>query len=428
MEIQKLNEWNPWWENKELVKELKGILREQYKEIIKSLEIKEISVIIGARRTGKSTLMYQMVDNLLSKGIKSEQILFVNLDDKKFENNSLEEIYSAYRENINPQEKAFIFIDEVHRKEGWESWIRKKYDLKTNCKFVVSGSCSYLLKKEYSTLLTGRNLTFEIFPLSFEEYLSFKKITLNKGALKKGVITDQTKHTLLNALKNYIEKGGYPEIFFAKEEFKFKILKQYFDDILYKDIISRHNINSKKVQDLALFLITNLSEKFSLRNLRNSLGISYDSIKDYLSYYLESYLFFVNDFFSYSLKEQKARASKIYCIDNGLRNAVSFKFSKDEGRLVENLVFIELKRRNKEVYYWENKKEVDFVVKTGNNLQGINVTYSDEINKRETQGLKEFKEEFKGKVRKLMIITKNIEKREEGIEFIPLWKWLLEVG
>ena len=425
MEINKLFEWNSWWEDKESINELKGKPREKYESLIKSIGIKEIVIILGVRRSGKSTLMYQMIDRLLSGGVKPTQILFVNLEDKKLNEDSLDDIYSVYRASINPKERAYVFMDEVHRKEGWESWIRKKYDLKENCKFVISGSCSYLLKKEYSTLLTGRNLTFEVFPLSFKESLLFNSGVLNENALRKGIITDRTKFEILNHFKEYLKKGGFPEILLAKEEFKFKILKQYFDDLLYKDIIGRYNINSRKAQDLALFLITNFASKISLRNLRNSLGISYDSVKDYLAYYSEAYLFFINDYFSYSVKEQKTRPSKIYCIDNGLRNAVSFKFSDDFGKLAENLVFIELKRRSKEVYYWENKGEVDFVVKDGARLTGINVTYSDKIDKREIEGLKEFKEEFGKKVGKSVIITKELEKKEEGIEYAPLWKWLI---
>ena len=424
MEINKLSEWNPWWENKELIKELKGRPRKIYSSLIESVKIKEIVIVLGVRRSGKSTLMYQMIDKLLSEDVEPKQILFVNLDDIKFKEDSLEQIYSAYKETINPEKKSYVFIDEIHRKEGWESWIRKKYDLKEDCKFVISGSCSYLLKKEYSTLLTGRNLTFEVFPLSFEEYLSFSGVPFNKEILKKG-IRPKSMNKILNLFNKYLEKGGFPEIFFADEEFKFKILKQYFDDILYKDIINRHNINSRKIQDLALFLITNFTSKISLRNLRNSLGISYDSVKDYLSYYIESYLFFVNDYFSYSVKEQKTRPSKIYCIDNGLRNSVSFKFSKDEGKLAENLVFVELKRRYKEVYYWENKGEVDFVVKENNNLIGINVSYSDEIDEREKNSLKEFKKEFRKKIKDILIITKNLEREDDGIKYIPLWKWLI---
>lgn len=428
MEANKLAEWNPWWDNRELLSELTGKPRQEYSDLIKSVGIKEITVIMGVRRSGKSTLMYQMIDKLLFDGkIRPEQVLFVNLEDKKFTGDSLDDIYSAYRESINPNDKSYVFIDEIHRRDGWEAWIRKKYDLKENCKFVISGSCSYLLKKEYSTLLTGRNLTFEIFPLSFKEYILFKGIELNVNSVKKGLVVGRTKYNILNAFKEYLNNGGFPEIFFAKEEFKSRILKQYFDDIIYKDIIARYNINSKKAMDLALFLITNFTSKISLRNLRNSLGISYDSIKDYISYYIESYLFFINDYFSYSVKDQKSRASKIYCIDNGLRNSVSFRFSRDAGKLAENLVFTELKRRGHDNYYWEGKAEVDFVLKEGSSLTGINVTYSDDISEREVKGLNEFKKKFGKNVKRMILLTKNTEKKDKGIEFIPLWKWILSV-
>lgn len=116
------------------------------------------------------------------RGNKGNQILFVNLED------------------INADKKAFIFLDEIHRKEGWEFWIRKKYDLKTNVKFIISGSCSYLLKREYSTLLTGRNITFEVFPLSFEEFLTFKNMSLDKTKLKKGIVTEKTRLEILMIL------------------------------------------------------------------------------------------------------------------------------------------------------------------------------------------------------------------------------------
>src|SRR3989344_3746560 len=325
--IEILKEWNPWWEKKESIKALEGKSRPFYESLINSINIKEITIITGVRRSGKSTLMYQMISSLLSK-VNPEQILFVNLEDKKLIKLNLEEIYSYYKENLNPDKKSYIFLDEIHKKKGWESWIRKKYDLKTNDKFVISGSCSYLLKKEYSTLLTGRNLTFEVFPLSFKEYLRFKNVNF-----KSTIILDNTKRVILNNLKQYLELGGFPEVFFKEEKYKIKILEQYFDDIIYKDIIDRYNLNSQKVKDLALFFTTNFTGEISLRNLRNTLGLSYDSIKDYLSYFKEAFLFFTLDHFSYSFKEQKTVASKIYCIDNGLRNAVSFKFNNDLGNL-----------------------------------------------------------------------------------------------
>lgn len=428
MEISLLSEWNPWWsKNAEILEKLKGKDRHEYRALVDSIGIREITIITGIRRSGKSTLMYQMIDKLIKSGVEAEQILLANLEDKKLANASLEEIYECYRENINPGKKSFVFLDEIHRKSGWESWIRKQYDLKTDCKFVISGSCSYLLKKEYSRLLTGRNLTFEVFPLSFREFLEFNDSEVKEDVLKKGIILSQTKSRVVNLLNRYLEIGGFPEVFFKEENYKSMLLKQYFDDILYKDIIERYDIRSQKTKDLALFLITNFTNFISLRNLRNSLGMSYDTIKNNLYYYKEAFLFFTTDWFSYSLKEQKTRPSKVYCIDNGLRNAVSFKFSEDKGRLAENMAFIELKRRGKDVYYWKNAGEVDFVIKNADQtLTAINVTYGDEIDEREIKSLNEFRKTFKAKTKKLLIITKSTEQRRGGIRLVPLWKWLLE--
>jgi len=370
-------------------------------------------------------LMFQTIARLIDKGVQAEQILFVNLEDKKLLNDSLDDIYGCYRENINLDKKAYIFLDEVHRKEGWESWIRKKYDLKSNEKFVVSGSCSYLLKREYSTLLTGRNITFEVFPLSFEEFLLFKDLRIDKEKLKKGIILEKTKFSISKSLKEYMSYGGFPEIFFKPRQYKTMVLEQYFDDILYKDVVDRYNLNVQKAKELALFFMANFTSLMSLRNLRSSLKISYDATKDYLSYYKEAFLFFTLDYFSYSLKEQKANASKVYCIDNGLRNAVSFKFSKDEGKLAENLVFLQLKGMKKNMYYWKKRGEIDFVIKNkDNSLTAINVCFTEDIPEREINALSEFKKEFK-KANELLIITQDTEKYEKGIRFIPLWKHLL---
>lgn len=425
MEIEKLNEWNSWWESKEAIEELKGMPRPKYQRLIDSIELKEITVITGVRRSGKSTLMFQMIVHLMKKGIKPEQILFVNLEDKKLINDSLDDIYRCYRENINLDRNAYIFLDEVHRKDGWESWIRKKYDLRGNEKFIVSGSCSYLLKREYSTLLTGRNITFEVFPLSFEEFLLFKGTIIDKDKVKKGIVMEKTKFSISKSLKEYLLFGGFPEVFLKPKQYKTMILEQYFDDILYKDIVDRYNLNVQKAKELALYFMTNFTGVMSLRNLRNTLKISYDTIKDYLSYYKEAFLFFTLDYFSYSLKEQKANAPKVYCIDNGLRNAVSFKFSKDEGKLAENLVFTELIRNEKDAFYWKSKGEVDFVIKNnGQSLTAINVCYSDEVPEREINSLLDFKKQFQ-KTNELIIITKDTEKYEQGIKMIPLWKYLL---
>ena len=292
--------------------------------------------------------------------------------------------------------------------------------MQDNVKFIVSGSSASLLKKEYSTLLTGRNLTFKIFPLSFKEYLDFSKISYKS-------INTVIKNKILHELNQFFETGGFPEVFFKEKELKHVLLKGYFDDIIYKDIVSRHNINAEKINDLTVYLLTNISNLFTIRKIRNFTGLSIDSIKDYISYLEDAFLIETLNYFSYSVKESIQMPKKSYTLDCGLRNIAGFKFSRDEGRLAENLVFVELKRRDKELYYWKNKGEIDFVIKNRDQtLTAINVCYSDEIEEREIKSLLEFKKEFKSKAKELVLLTKDIEKKEQGIRFIPLWKYLLK--
>lgn len=426
MELGKLVEANPWWQTGNVPQGLKGRDRPKYRLLLKSASLKEVIIITGVRRSGKSTLMYQMIDNLLADGVEPNQILLINLEDPRLTGDSLDDMYETYRSSINPTKKAYILLDEIHKRDGWESWIRRHYDLGSDCKFIISGSCAYLLKKEYSTLLTGRNLTFEVFPLSFDEYLTFKGNEADTKNLTKGIILDKQKHEIQKALGEYMQEGGFPDAFFKEGDYKRLLLAQYFDDIIYKDIVDRHGLNSRKTRDLALYLASNLTATVSLRNIRNTLGLSYESTKDYLTHYTDAFLFFTIEHFSYSMKEQKTRPSKAYCIDNGLRNAVSFRFSKDDGKLAENLTYLHLRQKKEDVYYWKGEGEVDFIIKNPDHtLTAINVTYTDDIDERETESLKEFKQNHK-KTKDLIILTKNTEKTQDGIKYTPLWKYLLQ--
>jgi len=417
MKPEYLLNWNPWWTTKEVPSALKGIFRSVNPLIFKALPEREIMALTGIRRSGKTTLMYQLVESLLTR-YQPAQILYLNLDDELLKRESLESIYSFYREHKNPEDYAFIFLDEIQNAVGWEKFLKKYYDLREKVKFIISGSSANLLKGEYSTLLTGRNLTFEIYPLSFSEFLKFGHIDFNEPA-------SALKAKILFQLDQYFEFGGFPEIYFKPEELKKLVLKQYFDDIIYKDLVKRYNINAQKITDLAVYLFTNIGNSFSIRNLRNCTGLSTDSIKDYLSDLEEAYMLLVLDYFSYSLKEQSQFPKKAYCLDCGLRNSVGFRFSSDSGWLAENCVVAELRRTGQQAYYWKNKGEVDFILKEKNqDLTAINVSYTDEIPEREIKALLEFKKEFKNTT-KLILITKEIEKTEQGITLIPLWKWLL---
>lgn len=396
---------------------LKGLPRAINPLIFKTLPEREIIALTGIRRSGKTTIMYQMIASLLEKH-KSLQILYVNLDDEIFKKESLESIYTFYRQQKNPDEFAYVLFDEIQNVEGWEKFLKKHYDLHEKVKFVVSGSSANLLKGDYAALLTGRNLTFSISPLSFREFLEFKGV-------KHTEITTDVKNKLIHELKIYFEFGGFPEVYFKDEELKMILLRQYFDDIVYKDIVKRHGINAQKITNLAVYLLTNIGNPFTIRKIRNFTGLSIDSIRNYLSYLEDAYLIIVIDHFSYSLKEKSQLPKKGYALDCGLRNTVGFRFSSDLGRLAENCVCAELKKRSKEIYYWKNRGEVDFIVKEkDNSLLAINVSYSDEVDKRELQSLLEFKKSFK-KTKELIVLTRDYETHKEGITFIPLWKWLL---
>ncbi|MEA3514349.1 MAG: ATP-binding protein [Nanoarchaeota archaeon] len=382
---------------------------------------KEVIDLLGIRRSGKSSILALLKRRM---ELKEKEFLYVNFEEPLFVNDYnvglIEKIWQVYKTRINPDKKPYIFFDEIQLIPAWEKWIRKIRDLELAHVFVT-GSSSDLLSKEFGTSLTGRHMSFRVFPLSFKEFMQFNDVQISLSAA--GVYKNKAR--IINLFYDYLNIGGFPEIALNQNA---DILKTYFDDILYKDIISRHNIrNVNSLKRLAVFCLTNIANNITYNSLGKQFSLSLDTVKDYLFYFEEAFLIFQIPLYSYSLKLQEKSARKIYCIDNGLRNAVSFRFSKDEGRLAENLVFIELKRKDKDIYYWRSKGEVDFVIKNkDNSLTAINVTYSDKIEEREINGLKEFKQKFSKKAKDMIIITKDMDCIKENIKYIPLWKWLLQ--
>ncbi|NMG82874.1 MAG: AAA family ATPase [Methanosarcinales archaeon] len=423
-----LADWNVWWEKNEVPPNLLGQKRGISDELIDLMELKEIKIITGVRRSGKSTILYQIIEHLLNTGVPSKNILLLNFEDAALAHYSPEEIYESYLSELNPSFDNFVFIDEVQRKEGWENWIRKKYDLKHATNFYVTGSSASLLRKEYATLLTGRNISEEIFPMSFREFLGFSGIRVDNTE----IISTETRSKVLFGLKKYLEWGGFPEVFFTNENYKRRLLNQYFEDIIYKDIVDRYGTNSVKTKELGVYLLTNIANSLSMRNVRNALGFGLETISDYMSYMVEAYLLYAVPIYSPSLKIQSANPKKIYCIDSGLRNAVSFKFSDDIGRLAENAVFVELKRHKREVYYWKNNiGEVDFIVKEElQPVEAIQVCWNldyERTKKREIGALCSAMKDLD--LDRGIIITEDMEAVEETdgkqIYFIPVWKWFL---
>ena len=301
--------------------------------------------------------------------------------------------------------------------------------LSNQVKIIVTGSSSKLLDSEYATTLTGRTLPITVFPMSFMEYLKFHNVKT-----KDRLSLVSKKRDIVALLKKYIEQGGFPEVLLTGKE----LLQKYFDDIIFKDIIDRHEIrDTNTIKRIAHFLLTNIAKEYTYNSIRKMFGVSLDLIRQYIGYIEASYLTFSVSMFSYSLKEQNINPRKVYCIDTGLRNVVGFKFSEDYGRLYENIVFVELKRRLSEslsdIFYWKNKrgKEVDFIVKEGLKTKEVihacgNVE-DKKTKEREVEGLLEALKEFK--LKEGSVITEAFEGEEiigkKKVKFIPLWKWAL---
>ena len=425
MVLEALNDWNVWWKDINLLKELIGKQRETSLNLDNTLKFNEIKLITGIRRSGKSTYFYQIINNLLNNGVKPEKILFINFEDEILSKKKLSEIFSIYQSNINANNEIYLFLDEVHRCKEWELFVRKLYDTKQAAQIFITDSSSHFISREYAMLFTGRNIKFVFYPLSFKEYLFWHGIKEIKN------ISSFDKNKIKKILNEYRIYGGFPAVFFKDHNFKNILLKEYFNDILYLDIIDRFNIDINKARDLCLFLLSNIVRQFSVRNYSRQHNISFESIEKYLTCFEEVFFIFRLSRFNYSFKSQQLSQKKIYGIDNGLANAVGFKFSQNLGQIYENIVFVELKRQNKEIYYYGEKFECDFLIKEGIKIrQAIQVCYDvtqDNI-KREINGLLEAMNQFKLKYG--IIITDDLEEtrkiKNKTIHFIPLWKWLLE--
>ena len=392
----------------------------------KYINTQQIVVITGIRRCGKSSLLYTIKDELLKK-INENNILYLNFDDERFINFSTDNfnnIFSIFIEEFNPeQDKIVFFFDEIQNALGWEKFLNRMYE--KEIKIFVTGSNATLLSSEIATSLTGRNMVLELFPFSFKEYLK-----LNNETFEISKLTTVKKTMLKRKFTKFISFGGFPQV--LKEKNK-ELLKDYYNDIFYRDIIARHSITKvNEMKKISNFLASNTSKIHSYNSLKNISGIkSISSIKNYLDYFENSFMFFGLSKYSYSLKKQMFGSKKIYCIDTGLATTVGFSFSKNSGRLLENAVFIELRRRGKELYYHLEKNECDFIIKDKNTIvSAIQVTK--ELNhkneKRELQGLLNALNTYG--LNFGLILTEDqedlIKIDDKTIELKPIWLWLLE--
>ncbi len=369
------------------------------------LQNKFAIIISGIRRCGKSTLMKSLAK-------KKKAFYYVSFEEPRlagFELADFERLEEVFQKVYGTSD--YFFFDEIQLVEKWEFYVRKLLD--QNKFVVITGSNASLLSRELGTKLTGRNLRYELFPFSYKEFLSFS----NK---KAGV----------DSFKEYLLEGGFPEYLLLKDQ---KILQNLLVDSLFRDIAIRHKVrNIKQLNELAIYLISNVSKEFSYTNLRKMFNLgSTNSVSKFISFLEESYLLFSISKFDYSLRKQIVNPKKIYVIDNGLIVQNSKTFSEDLGKLLENIIFLSLKSKQKEIFYFKENKECDFIVRTGSKVsEAYQVCYAlDDFNReREMNGLIEALKRFN--LKEGTILTFNQEDHfiieQKKIIVKPAWKWLLE--
>ena len=395
--------------------------RDRESEAKKALKNNLIKVLIGVRRCGKSFLAHQILQGV--------EYGYVNFDDERFVGAKAEDL-NDFLEAVNEisPEAKHLLLDEAQNVDGWELFANRLK--RSGYNLVITGSNAKLLSQELATHLTGRHVSIELFPFSFKEFLKRKDmrfsandlyLTKNRAAIKK-------------VLEEYMEQGGFPELFSVEN--KKRYLRDLYDKIISRDIMPRHKVRfGKELKELAVYLFSNFGSRFTYRKLKNIFEIkSSHTVKNYVNYLEEAYLIFEILPFSFKLKEQIKSARKIYCIDNGLINAISFQNSPNAGRMMENLVFLNLKMQKKEVYFYLNKSggEVDFIIRENKKAAELIQVCFDlknlETKERELSALVKSGEELN--CGNLTVITWDDGGDEvynnKIIKFIPLWKWLME--
>ena len=385
-------------------------------KLVQSLEHPNILAVLGVRRCGKSVCSHML--------LKGKEYGYINFDDERLYGinaTDLNLVLQAFYE-LYGTELEYLMLDEIQNVPGWELFANR---LRRTKKVVLTGSNAKLLSGELATHLTGRYLDVTLYPFSFCEFLEFKEI-------EPDIHSTRSIARVKNALQEYMDVGGFPEVYLFGKEMAARI----YEDIIYKDIIFRHDIrNRRSFSEIAKYLVSNFSGEFSYRKLCGATSIrNVHTVKDYVGYLESSYIVLVVERFSFKLKEQMMAPRKVYCIDTGMINTIAFRFSQDMGRLMENLVAVELHRRKSyyggdDVFYWKDhqQREVDFVLMGGGKVNElIQVSYASS-----EEGIKD--REFKGLLRaagelgcgNMKVITWDYEGDVGDVKCIPLWKWLL---
>lgn len=438
-----LTTWNPHFVNPSKGKWTDTVPREKYLDRIKRLmNLRHVIILTGVRRAGKSTLMHQLMQYLITdKNIPAKNIVYLFLEDVLVQQylslgwKLLEDLYNFYLETYNPQGKVYLFLDEIQGVGDFNRWISSKYERQEPIKFILSGSRRSLIESESATVLTGRNIQIDVYPLNFYEYLLVKGVKVEGKASIESIrqANSSQQISILHHLNNYFKEGGYPEIVLTEdEEVKRELAASYYRDTVTRDVVLPNGVrNQQEVEILGLQIMSDFTKTHTYSSLSRPQKLSVETTKAYLDYFQRAYLFFESKHFSYKTKETQdvQRARKIYVVDNGLRNFNVPLLRPDFGQCAENIAYMELRKQNAAIYYWKGKKEIDFITMNPS-LAFYNVSYTDQPHDREVEGLVEGLHEFNLDFG--VVLTRNYSdtKKIEGktVEFVPLWAWLILNG
>lgn len=394
-------------------------------------------IVIGMRRSGKTFFCYQKIHELMLEGISREKILYLNFEDDRlleFTVDDFQAILDVYYGKYPEQrdETCYFFFDEIQRIDQWEMFIRRLLDTE-NLQVYITGSSSKLLSMEIATSLRGRSLVIEMFPLSFSEYLIYNDIFENVPE-KFGA---KTSSKLRKAVKDYMAVGGFPEVQGLDRSLSIEVLQGYIDSVILKDVIERHKVSNVLVlKKLVSHIMNSPSGKFSVNKFYNTLKsmsvkCTKNNLYTYLDHLTDAFLFYNVPIFSRSEKARIVNPAKMYVIDTGLLNAMTFRHSSDNGLILENMVFMHLRQQDYVIEYVKTNDgyETDFFVQDKNTgkVQLIQVCWnmSDKTTfTREIRGLRSAMDELS--ISSGTIITWDDEiSLDSNIKVIPVWKWLL---
>jgi len=399
---------------------------------------RKANVVIGMRRSGKTWFCYQQMHELLDQGLEKERLLYLNFEDERllpFSARNFQLILDTYYRKFPDfkNKQCYLFFDEVQRIEGWDMFVRRLLD--TEQLFIcVTGSSSKLLSTEIATSLRGRSLTYEIFPFSFKEFISYNKVNL-KSDQRFG---SETRAVLQNLMSQYIKTGGFPEVQTFDAELRREVLRNYLDVVILRDVVERYAIsNTVALRALIRHIINAPATRFSVNKFYNSLksqgvACTKNNLYSYMDHLTDAFLFYPVPIHARSKKVRRVNPKKVYVIDPGLLKAMPFNITDDRGAILENLVFMHLRRQGlaPEYYVTKNGTEVDFVLFTKNKpgVRLIQVCWdiNDPVTqKREVRTLLSGMQEL-GLNRGTIVTWLDEDMPDERIDIVPAWKWMLK--